>query len=89
MKNKPVIVIALISCLLLFIALILTPVQKKMPVKKVGAIKGRIAIVIDDWGYHLDNLAIVKEIKVPLTCAVLPGLKNSSSVARELNNLGF
>lgn len=89
MKNKHLIIIVVVSILLLFIALILTPIYKKAPSKKISAIKGRIAIVIDDWGYHLDNLAIVKEIKVPLTCAILPNLKNSAPVARELNNLGF
>ncbi len=89
MKNKSLIVIAVILVLLLFIALILTPIYKKIPGKKVAAAKGRIAIVIDDWGYHLDNLAIIKKIKVPLTCAILPNLKNSSLVGRELNKLGF
>jgi len=89
MKNKPLIIIAAILVLLLFIALILTPIHKKTPGKKASAAKPRIAIVIDDWGYHLDNLAIIKEINVPLTCAILPNLKNSSPVARELNSLGF
>lgn len=88
MKNKPPIIIVATSVLLLFIALILTPIYKKTPGKKAAA-KARIAIVIDDWGYHLNNLAIIKEIKVPLTCAILPNLKNSSLVARELNKLGF
>lgn len=89
MKNKPLIIIAVILILLLFIVLILTPLYKKAPGKKAAAAKGRIAIVIDDWGYHLDNLAIIKGIKLPLTCAILPNLKNSSPVARELNRLGF
>ncbi|MDD5108705.1 MAG: divergent polysaccharide deacetylase family protein [Candidatus Omnitrophica bacterium] len=89
MKNKLVISISVILILLLFIALILTPAYKKIPIKKIPAVKGKIAIVIDDWGYHLDNMAIVKEIKVPLTCAILPNLKNSKEVARKLNNLGF
>ncbi|MDD5465241.1 MAG: divergent polysaccharide deacetylase family protein [Candidatus Omnitrophica bacterium] len=90
MKNRPLIIIAVSLALLLFIALILTPIYKKTPAKKkVAAVKGIIAIVIDDWGYHLDNLAIIKKIKVPLTCAILPNLKNSGPVARELNGLGF
>lgn len=45
--------------------------------------------MIDDWGYHLDNLVIAAGIKQPLTCAVLPGLKNSSLVAEKLHKLGF
>lgn len=89
MKNKPLIIIAVILVLLLFIALILAPVYKKTPGGKAVAAKGIIAIVIDDWGYHLGNLAMIKKIKVPLTCAILPNLKNSGPVARELNKLGF
>jgi len=89
MKNKPLIITAVILVLLLFIALILTPIYKKTRGKKVAAAKARIAIVIDDWGYHLDNLAIIKKIKVPLTCAILPNLKNSSLVAQKLNSLNF
>ncbi|PIQ90389.1 MAG: hypothetical protein COV71_04765 [Candidatus Omnitrophica bacterium CG11_big_fil_rev_8_21_14_0_20_41_12] len=89
-KNKPLIVIFSILVLLLFVALILTPVHKRAPEKKrIPVVKGRIAIVIDDWGYSLNNLAIIKEIKVPLTCAILPNLKNSKAVARQLNKLGF
>lgn len=92
-NNKPLIFIAATLVLFLFIALILTPVSKKAPVvkvkKKISAVRARIAIVIDDWGYNLNNLAIAKEIKVPLTIAVLPNLKNSSFVSRELNNSGL
>lgn len=89
MKNKPLIIITAILVLVLFVALILIPVDKRFPAKKVSVVKGRIAIVLDDWGYHLNNLAIVQEIKVPLTCAILPNLKNSGLVAKELNNSGF
>lgn len=89
MKNKPLIIITSILVLLLFVALILAPLHKKSSVKKVPAVKGLIAIVIDDWGYHLNNLAIAKEIKVPLSCAVLPNLKNSGPVAKELHAYGF
>jgi uncharacterized protein len=89
MKNKSFIIIAIIFILLIFIALILTPVYKKAPGKKVPVVKGRIAIVIDDWGYHLNNLVIVQGIKQPLTCAILPNLRNSGPVAGELNKLGF
>jgi len=75
--------------LLVFIALILIPLTKKAPVKKILKPKRRIAIVIDDWGYSLSNLSIIKEIKQPLTCAILPNLKNSNSIMHRLNNLGF
>lgn len=89
-KNKLLAAIFSILALLLFVALILTAVYKRVPEKKrIPAVKGRIAIVIDDWGYNLNNLAIMEEIKTPLTCAILPNLINSKAVARRLNKLGF
>ena len=90
MKNKSFIIIGVIFILLVFLALILTPVYKKAQGRKAApAVRGWIAIVIDDWGYHLNNLVIVEGIKQPLTCAILPNLRNSGPVARELNKLGF
>jgi len=84
MNKKVFIAITIVFSLLVFIALILTPLYKKPKV-----IKGKIAIVIDDWGYHLDNLDTAKSIKQPLTCAVLPNLKNSNFVAKKLKSSGF
>lgn len=89
MKNKTFKTLGVILLLLVFIALILTPIHKKVPVKKAAKISGRIVIVIDDWGYSLSNLLIIEQIKQPLTCAILPGLKNSIPVMQKLNNLGF
>ncbi|MFH0918494.1 MAG: divergent polysaccharide deacetylase family protein [Candidatus Omnitrophota bacterium] len=89
MKNKIFRLLGIILLLFVFIALILTPMHKKAPVKKAPALRGRIAIVIDDWGYSLNNLLIIEQIKQPLTCAVLPGLKNSNPVMQKLNSLGF
>lgn len=82
MKNKSFIIIALVLLLLTFIAVI-----KKGPPKVAPVAKGRIAIVIDDWGYHLNNLEIISQIKQPLTCAVLPNLKNTKLVAQKLHKL--
>lgn len=52
-------------------------------------IKGKIAIVIDDWGYNLNNLGILEQLKYPLTMAVLPNLSYSQAVARELKRRGY
>lgn len=82
MKNKSLIIITLILLALTFIAVI-----KKRPPKVAPVAKGRIAIVIDDWGYHLNNLGIISQIKQPLTCAVLPNLKNTKIVAQKLHKL--
>ena len=89
MKIKTFKVLGISLLLLVFIALILVWLHKKALVKKPLLIRGRIAIVIDDWGYSLNNLPIVEQIKQPLTCAILPGLKNSNPVMQKLNNLGF
>ena len=88
MKKKLIIIIALILSLLVFIAVILTSVNRKL-IRKAAPIKGRIAIVIDDWGYNLNNLEIAGNIKQPLTCAILPNLNNSGLVAQKLNSFGF
>jgi len=89
MKNKTFKFLGISLLLLVFIALILFPLHKKAPVKKILLLRGRIAIVIDDWGYSLNNLQIIEQIKQPLTCAILPGLRNSNTVMQKLNNLGF
>lgn len=57
------------------------------PKKKAGPpepIKGKIAIVIDDWGYNLHNLHFLDEIKYPLTISILPNLVHSREVAHEV-----
>ena len=87
-RKKLAIIVALILSLLVFVAVILTSINKKVLPKAVP-VKGRIAIVIDDWGYHLDNLEITRGIREPLTCAILPNLKNSRLVAQKLNKSGF
>lgn len=59
--------------------------KPEIPVK----IKGKIAIVIDDWGYNLNNLRIVEDIRYPLTASILPNLNYSYRVAQELKKRGF
>jgi len=63
------------------------PRKEKKPLPP--AIKGKIAIVIDDWGYNLKNLRIVDEAKFPFTASVLPRLGYSKRVAEELHNRGI
>ncbi|MBM3254490.1 MAG: divergent polysaccharide deacetylase family protein [Candidatus Omnitrophica bacterium] len=67
---------------------------QKLPVKKISYkepvllkphIPAYAAIVIDDWGYSLNNLEILSQIEKPLTIAVLPNLPYSERVAREAN----
>ncbi len=60
---------------------------KKIP--RILAIKGKIAIVIDDWGYNLNNLYILDQIKYPLTVSILPNLDYSRTVATALYKRGM
>ena len=62
---------------------------KIVPPRIPVAVKGKIAIVIDDWGYNLNNLHMLGQIKEPLTCSVLPNLIYSRRVAEELHSRGF
>jgi polysaccharide deacetylase 2 family uncharacterized protein YibQ len=52
-------------------------------------LKGKIAIVLDDWGYNLNNLDLVDGIKYPITASVLPGLTYSEAISEELHARGF
>lgn len=52
-------------------------------------IKGKIAIVLDDWGYNQNNLEALSRIKYPLTLAILPGLPYSGRAAEKARKLGF
>ena len=63
----------------------------KKPIQKPGAVvtQGKIAIVLDDWGYNLNNLSIVDKINFPFTASILPNLSYSRAVADELHNRGF
>jgi polysaccharide deacetylase 2 family uncharacterized protein YibQ len=52
-------------------------------------VTGKIAIVIDDWGYNLDTIEFVTHIHAPLTVSVLPNLPYSREIAHRLEALGF
>jgi len=74
----------IVIILLLFIIIIVWLVARPRPL-----IKGKIAIVLDDWGYNLNNLSILEEIKYPLTASVLPNIAYSQKVAQELRARGL
>jgi polysaccharide deacetylase 2 family uncharacterized protein YibQ len=68
------------------------PLEKEIPVKTPGitrAVKGKIAVVIDDLGYNTDNLNILDEIKFPVTFSLLPNLNYSKTIAQKLNQKRF
>lgn len=63
--------------------------QKTKTPKKPKTAKGTIAIVLDDWGYNLNNVSEVEDIPYPLTLSVLPNLAYSQKVANLLHKKGF
>lgn len=42
---------------------------------------GRIAIVLDDWGYTLKQIPVLGDLRQPVTVAILPSLPHSAEVA--------
>jgi len=64
-------------------------VKPRKIIKPAIPVKGKIAIVLDDWGYNLNNLGALQEIKYPLTVSILPNLGFSKRVAQEAHRKGF
>jgi len=91
-RDKFKIIIITLSALVIIegvaVIWLLLPRAKKPAVVTIAP-KGKIAIVIDDWGYHKNTLELVNQIKYPLTAAVLPNLTYSSVIANELHGMGF
>lgn len=44
----------------------------------------KVAIVLDDWGYNINNLPALNEIGVPMTLAILPHLRFSAQISSSL-----
>lgn len=56
-------------------------IEKEGPLRP-RALQGKIAIVLDDWGYNLDNTESLRKIKEPLTLAILPRRTYSAAVSQ-------
>lgn len=83
--------LAVIEAFILVTIWVSRPKPKKVlpPIPVPTVTVGKIAIVLDDWGYNLNNLHTLREIKAPLTLSVLPNLGYSRKIAEEGNSLGF
>ncbi len=57
------------------------PVQPKSTVSEISGNGARIAIILDDWGYHLDSCQALKDIAAPLAVSILPKLEFSQKIA--------
>jgi len=92
--NRYWLTIAALLVIVIVVSLFPARKPKKVikPARKVVAprvVKGKIAIVLDDWGYNANNVRILSEIKQPLTLAVLPNLGFSKNISRDLHQRGF
>jgi len=59
------------------------------PKKQKRKTTGKLAIVLDDWGYSENNIDTLIEISRPVTLAVLPHLPYTKDVAIEAHRKGF
>jgi polysaccharide deacetylase 2 family uncharacterized protein YibQ len=61
---------------------------KRPAIKKVYP-NPKVAIVLDDFGYNNENLAVLFDMGIPVTFSVLPNLKYSSKISREAHSKGY
>ena len=81
------VVFVFIILLIVSIPFVRKPKERIIPPKK--ACLGRIAIVLDDWGYNLNNIPLLEKINLPLTVSVLPNLAYSKKISKDLTTQGF
>ncbi|MCX5700238.1 MAG: divergent polysaccharide deacetylase family protein [Candidatus Omnitrophica bacterium] len=88
---KRAIIFTILFIFLIIVVTIFREKPKKIirPIIPAVTIKGEIAIVIDDWGYSLNNLSAIEKIKYPLNVSILPNLKYSQEIASKLHSEGF
>jgi len=86
-----VIVLSVIVVIQAVLIIALTrPKKEALKIKvPLPAARVKIAIVIDDWGYNLNNLRTLDRIRYPLTMSILPNLSYSEAAAKELHRRGF
>jgi uncharacterized protein len=86
------IIIAVLSGIIVIQWFIISSLIPKKKVKEIAVkpkLKGKIAIVIDDLGYNLNNLRLFQQLNSSLTVSVLPNLAFSREIAEKLNKQGF
>ena len=49
---------------------------------------GKIAVILDDWGYNLRNVPYLTSIRQPFTVSILPNLPHSEEVAQAAKRSG-
>ncbi|MFC1804271.1 divergent polysaccharide deacetylase family protein [Candidatus Omnitrophota bacterium] len=81
-------VIVLSTIVILQWALFFIFIRPKIRDITYAPLKGKIAIVIDDWGYSLQNIQTISQFRFRVTVSVLPNLKFSRVVAEKLHGMG-
>jgi polysaccharide deacetylase 2 family uncharacterized protein YibQ len=64
------------------------PPAVKIPGPQVQ-LKGKIAIVLDDWGYRAGSPGMLNARLYPVTAAVIPNLTHTRSVIEQLHENGY
>lgn len=83
-----IVVLVVLLALLFSLKVILKPKEIKLErVKPKQIVKAKVAIIIDDWGYNLRGIDLLKEIEQPITISILPNLKYSSQITELAKNL--
>ncbi|MDD4907855.1 MAG: divergent polysaccharide deacetylase family protein [Candidatus Omnitrophica bacterium] len=89
-KNKIIILFLLLVVILQAVVIIRLFPKKPVKVPPVAVAKaGRIAIVLDDWGYNRANIHYLNEIKQRMTISVLPHQSYSQIASFEARKKGF
>ncbi len=68
---------------------VVIPEKPAKPTKKeTPGSAGKIAFVLDDWGYNMTNCKVLNEITEPLAIAVLPNLRHTDEIAECAHSAG-
>lgn len=51
--------------------------------------RAKVAIVIDDFGYNMNNVGAFFDIKLPITLAILPSQRYSRRIAQDARSRGY
>ena len=63
--------------------------KKYGEVKLIFKYRGYVTVILDDFGHNFKYFNLLKKVKEPVDCAVLPGLAYSEESASRLEKMGF
>ncbi len=86
-KKNILILSAAVVVVVLSLVLLLRKVSFKPEARAPEVVLAEVAIVIDDWGYNLRYIGLLKQIEAPLSISILPNLRYSSRIVEEVKSL--